>query len=142
MSKGINKAIVLGYMGSDPTVRYTTSGKAVATVSIATSETWTDKATGEKKEKTDWHKVIFYGKHAEIIGEYGKKGVRLYVCGKMSYGKYVDKSQIERTTFEIIASEFQILEYKNSDEQEPKKQELSDNSFYSQNNMQDDDIPF
>jgi len=105
---GINRVILVGNLGKDPEVSYTQSGSAVAKFSIATSEKWTDKSSGEKKDKTDWHRVTCFGKLGEICGEYLKKGKQVYIEGRISYGSY-EKDGITRYTTDIIASQMQML---------------------------------
>jgi single-strand DNA-binding protein len=109
VSKGINKVIIVGHLGADPEIKYMPSGTAVANVTIATSESWKDKTTGEKQEKTEWHKVTFYKKLAEIVGEYLKKGAQIYVEGRLQTRKWQAKDGTDRYTTEIIASEMQML---------------------------------
>ena len=109
MARGINKAIILGNLGQDPTIRYTAGGAAVTSFSIATSETWKDKNTGEPQERTEWHNVVFFGKLAEIAGQYLKKGSKIYIEGKLQTRKWQDKNGIDRYTTEIIAHELQML---------------------------------
>ena len=104
----VNKVILVGRLGKDPEVRYMPNGEAVANVTLATSETWKDK-TGEKQEKTEWHRVTFYRKLAEIVGEYLKKGSMVYVEGRLETRKWTDKEGKERYTTEIIANEMQML---------------------------------
>lgn len=104
----VNKVILLGNLGKDPEVRYMTSGEAMATITLATSETWKDKS-GEKQEKTEWHRVVFFGKLAEIAGEYLKKGRQVYVEGKLQTRKWQDKEGQERYTTEIVAKEMTLL---------------------------------
>ncbi len=113
-SKGINKAIILGNLGQEPEVRYLTNGTAVANISIATSKSGKDKNTGEKKEKTEWHRVVAYGRLAEIIAEYLHKGAKVYIEGRLQTRKWQDKNNIERYTTEIQAHELQMLDNKNS----------------------------
>lgn len=105
----VNKAIILGHAGRDAEVKYLPSGKAVATVSIATSSRRKDKDTGETIEDTQWHRVQFFDRLAEIAGEYVKKGKSIYVEGRIRYGKYTDKDGIEKSTVDIIATEMQLL---------------------------------
>lgn len=105
---GINKVILVGNLGKDPEVSYTPSGTAVAKFSIATSEKWTDKGTGEKKDKTEWHRITAFGKLGEICGEYLSKGKQVYIEGKLSYGSY-EKDGVTRYTTDIIASQMQML---------------------------------
>jgi len=105
----VNKTILMGNAGRDPEIRYTTSGKAVCNLSIATSSRRKDKATGEMVEDTQWHRVTFYDRLAEIAGEYIKKGNKVYVEGRLTYGKYTDKDGVEKNTTEIIATEMQLV---------------------------------
>lgn len=107
--KGINKVTIVGNLGQDPEVRYMPSGGAVANISVATSETWKDKQTGEAKERVEWHKIVFYNKLAEIAGEYLKKGSQVYVEGSLRTRKWQDQSGQDRYTTEIVASEMQML---------------------------------
>ena len=106
MSRGINKAILVGNCGDDPTVRYMPNGNAVANVTLATSESYKDKNTGQAVEKTEWHKVIFFGKLAEIVGEYVRKGSQIYVEGKLQTRKWTDQQGVERYTTEIVVDGF------------------------------------
>ncbi len=108
-SRGINKVIVLGNLGNDPEMKYATSGSAIARISIATSEHWNDKNTGEKQERTEWHRVVFFGKLAEIVGEYLRKGSQVYVEGSLRTQKWQDEQGNDRYTTEIIASDMQML---------------------------------
>jgi single-strand DNA-binding protein len=109
MARGVNKVIVLGNLGQDPETRYTGSGTAVTTLSIATSEAWTDKQSGEKQERTEWHRVKLFGKLAEVAGEYLKKGRQVYIEGSLRTDKYTDRDGIERYTTSIMANEMQML---------------------------------
>ena len=106
MGKGINKAILVGNCGQDPEVRYMPNGNAVANVTLATSESYKDKNTGQAVEKTEWHKVIFFGKLAEIVGEYVRKGSQIYVEGKLQTRKWTDQQGVERYTTEIVVDGF------------------------------------
>lgn len=105
----LNKVILVGNCGRDPEVRYMPDGKAVANISIATTSKRKDKNSGETIEDTQWHRVQFFDRLAEIVGEYVKKGAPLYVEGRLKYGKYTDKDGIERNTVDIIATEMQLL---------------------------------
>lgn len=105
----VNKVILVGNCGRDPEIRYLPSGQAVANVSVATSSRRKDKNTGESIEDTQWHRVTFYDRLAEIAGEYLKKGRPVYVEGRLKYGKYTDQSGIEKNTVDIIATELQLL---------------------------------
>lgn len=112
MSKGINKVILIGHLGADPEIRYMPSGNAVANVSLATTESWKDKQTGESQEKTEWHRVCFFSRLAEIVGEYCRKGSKIYIEGKLQTRKWQDQNGVERYTTEIIANEMQMLDSK------------------------------
>ncbi|MGX5174758.1 single-stranded DNA-binding protein [Aliikangiella sp. IMCC44653] len=105
-SRGINKVILVGNLGQDPEVRYTPNGSAIANISIATSESWKDKNTGQMQEKTEWHRVSFFGKLAEIAGEYLKKGSQVYVEGKLQTRKWQDKQGQDRYTTEVVVDGF------------------------------------
>lgn len=105
----VNKVILVGNLGRDPETRYSPDGGAITTCSIATTETWKDKNSGEKKEATEWHRVVFYNKLAEIAGEYLKKGRPVYVEGKLKTRKWTDKDGVEKYTTEVVASEMQML---------------------------------
>jgi single-strand DNA-binding protein len=105
----VNKVIVVGNLGKDPETRYSPNGGAICNVRVATTRNWKDKATGEKKEETEWHSVVFYDRLAEIAGEYLKKGRSVYVEGRLKTRKWQDKEGQERYTTEIIASEMQLL---------------------------------
>ncbi|MEI7430281.1 MAG: single-stranded DNA-binding protein [Betaproteobacteria bacterium] len=110
----VNKVILVGNLGKDPEIRYMTNGEAVANVSIATSESWKDKASGEKKEITEWHRLVFYRKLAEIVNQYLKKGSTVYVEGRIRTRKWQDKEGQERYTTEIEVTEMQMLGGRNS----------------------------
>jgi len=110
MARGINKVILIGNLGADPEVRYNGTGGAIANITIATSESWTDKQTNEKKEQTEWHRVVIYQRLAEIAGEYLKKGSKVYIEGRLRTRKWQDNQGVERYTTEIIANELQMLD--------------------------------
>jgi single-strand DNA-binding protein len=109
MARGINKVILVGNLGADPEVRYTANNAAITTIKVATSESWKDKQTGEMQERTEWHRVKFFGRLAEIAGEYLKKGRQVYVEGSLRTDKYTDKEGVERYATDIIANEMQML---------------------------------
>ena len=109
MARGINKVILVGNLGKDPEVRYMPSGGAVTNVTIATSEAWKDKTTGESKVRTEWHTVVFYQKLAEIAGQYLKKGSQVYVEGSIRTRKWQDKEGHDRYTTEIVGDEMRML---------------------------------
>jgi single-strand DNA-binding protein len=109
MARGVNKVILVGNLGRDPEVRYAPNGQAVANVTLATSESWKDKNTGDKQERTEWHRVVFFGRLAEIAGEYLKKGAQVYVEGRLQTRKWQDKDGADRYTTEIVANDMQML---------------------------------
>lgn len=105
-SRGINKVILVGNLGQDPETKYTPNGSAVTTISIATSDSWKDKNTGEMNEKTEWHRVVFFGKLAEVAGEYLRKGSQVYVEGKLKTRKWQDNSGQDKYTTEVVVDSF------------------------------------
>jgi single-strand DNA-binding protein len=109
MARGVNKVILIGNLGNDPDVRYTASGAAVANISLATAESWRDKESGEQQERTEWHRVVFFGRLAEIVAEYLKKGSQIYVEGRLQTRKWQDKEGKDRYSTEIVANEMQML---------------------------------
>jgi single-strand DNA-binding protein len=136
---GINKVILIGRLGNDPEVRYTPDGTAVANFSIATSDEWTDKGTNEKKERTEWHRIVAWRKLGEICGEYLSKGRQVYIEGKLQTRSW-EKDGVTRYTTEIIASDVQFLGTRDSaDTYRPPH---SESSAPSPPDKQDDDIPF
>ena len=144
MARGINKVIVVGNLGADPDSRTMPSGNAVTNISVATSESWNDKETGEKQEKTEWHRVVFFGRLAEIASDYLKKGSQVYVEGKLQTRKWEDKEGNERWTTEIVANQMQMLGERmsqgTSNQGNVTKQNNSSNEFVDEEF--DDDIPF
>lgn len=112
----LNKVELIGNLGSDPEIRYLPDGTPTATISVATTDTWTDKETREKKEKTEWHRVVFFKGLAEVVGQYLKRGSQIYVEGKLRTRKWTDKENIERYSTEIVASEMQMLGKKESND--------------------------
>jgi single-strand DNA-binding protein len=148
MAKGINKVILIGNLGNDPETRYTPSGSAVATVSLATSASWRDKETGDQQERTEWHRIVFFGRLAEIVGEYLRKGSQIYVEGRLQTRKWQDNEGKDRYTTEIVANEMQMLGSRSGGtapvEQAPprteeKKPEPAESAAADEF---DDDIPF
>ena len=109
MARGVNKAILIGNLGQDPEVRYTPSGSAVCNVSLATTESWKDRESGERREKTEWHRLVFFGRLAEITAEYMRKGSQTYVEGRLQTRKWQDQSGVDRYTTEVVVSEMHIL---------------------------------
>ena len=109
MARGINKVILVGNLGRDPEVRYTANGGAVANITVATSEQWNDKQSGQKQERTEWHRVVLFGRLGEIAGEYLRKGSQVYLEGKLQTRKWQDQNGQDRYTTEIVANEMQML---------------------------------
>lgn len=151
MSKGVNKVILVGNLGQDPEVRYTGSGAAVANVSVATTERWKDKQSGDMKDMTEWHRVVLFSRLAEIAGEYLKRGSKVYIEGKLRTRKWQDAQGAERTTTEILADNLQMLDRRGDDlsgfdqtppesRSEPTKSASA--SSEKQEVLEDDDIPF
>lgn len=110
MARGINKVIIVGNLGNDPEVRYANNGAAIANLSVATSESWKDKNTGEMQEKTEWHRIVMFNRLGEIAGEYLRKGSKVYIEGKLQTRKWQDQSGQDRYTTEIVANEMQMLD--------------------------------
>ncbi len=109
MARGLNKVMLIGNLGADPEMRYTTSGSAVANVRLATAEAWRDRESGEQQERTEWHRVVFFGRLAEIVGEYLRKGSQVYVEGRLQTRKWQDRDGNERYTTEIVCNDMQML---------------------------------
>lgn len=142
---GINKVILVGNLGQDPEIKYTAGGAAVTTISIATSDSWKDKDTGEDQERTEWHRVVLWRRLAEITGEYLKKGSKVYIEGQLQTRKWEQDGQTRYTT-EIVAKDIQFLDSKGNSESSErsnsdsfKEQSTSD---ISDGDIDDDDIPF
>ncbi len=144
---GVNKVIILGNLGADPELRSSPSGVTSCRLSIATSMNWTDKGSGEKKEKTEWHRVVFFGRSAEVIDQYLKKGQQLYVEGRLQTSKY-EKDGIERFSTDIIGESFNFISGSGSSNQ--GNNQFSDDMNQDKNNISqssnsddfEDDIPF
>ena len=136
---GINKVILVGSLGNDPDVRTMPNGDAVAKISVATSESWVDKNTNERKTQTEWHSIVFYRRQAEVVGEYLRKGSKVYVEGRLRTRKWQDQNGQDRYTTEIQGDVLQMLDSRQQDKSstssKPKKPEESADNF-------DDDIPF
>lgn len=109
-ARGVNKVILVGNLGNDPEIRYTQAGAAITNISVATSETWKDKQTGQPQERTEWHRVVFFNRLAEIAGEYLRKGSKVYVEGGLRTRKWQDKEGQDRYTTEIVGNEMQMLD--------------------------------
>lgn len=147
MARGVNKVIIVGNCGKDPETRYMPSGGAVTSISVATSESWTDKQSGQKQERTEWHNITFFGRLAEIAGEYLRKGSQVYIEGSLRTEKYQAKDGSDRYSTKIIAKEMQMLGSRSgggdfsqapqqqSNQSAPEPAMAADDGF-------DDDIPF
>ena len=144
MARGINKVILVGNLGADPDTRYMPSGGAVTNLSVATSESWKDKQTGEQKERTEWHKVAMFGRLAEISAEYLRKGSQVYIEGKIRTRKWQDKDGNDRWTTEVIADEMQMLGGRGSGGAPARSdnQAQSSQPRAAESTEFDDDIPF
>lgn len=115
MARGINKVILVGNLGNDPEVRYMPNGNAVTNITVATSESWKDKQTGERQERTEWHRIVLFNRLGEIAGEYLKKGSKVYLEGSLRTRKWQDQQGQDRYTTEIVAAELQMLDSRSSD---------------------------
>ena len=152
MARGVNKAIVVGNLGRDPEVRYTANGSAMANITVATTESWKDKQSGERQERTEWHRVVFFGRLAEIAEEYLKKGSQVYIEGSIRTRKWKDQNDQDRWTTEIIGNDMQMLgsrtgaNYSEPNSESPRSDAsgLTDNDQAAKTNDPnlDDDIPF
>jgi len=149
MARGINKVILVGNLGRDPETRYTPEGAAVTNLALATSESWKDKQSGEMQERTEWHRVVIYGRLAEIASEYLKKGAKVYIEGKLRTSKWQDKATgVDKYSTDIIASEMQMLDSKGGNgggysapaAQQPARS--NDAPEMGVSDSFDDDIPF
>lgn len=145
----LNQVQIIGNLGNDPDIRYTQGGTAVANISVATTEKWTDKQTGELKEQTEWHRVVFFGKLAEIVGEYLKKGASVFVQGRLQTEKWTDKDGIDRYTTKIIASDMRMLGGRRDGDSGGERRSSSGGSSQQRqtpppagDDFADDDIPF
>lgn len=150
MARGINKVILIGNLGADPEVRYTPNGNAVCNITLATSTTWRDKQSGELQERTEWHRIAFFNRLAEIVGEYLRKGSKIYVEGSLRTRKWSDKNGVDRYTTEIIANEMQMLDSRSAiGGQDDQTQHYDNAKFEDTRTAQpaggddfEDDIPF
>lgn len=109
MARGVNKVILIGNLGADPEVRHTASGSAIANIRLATTDSWKDRNTGERQERTEWHRVVFFSRMAEVVGEYLRKGSRCYIEGRIQTRKWQGQDGQDRYTTEIVASDMQML---------------------------------
>ena len=149
MSKGVNKVILVGNLGADPDVRFLPSGDSVVNATLATSEIWKDRQSGEKQERTEWHRLVFFNRLAEIAGEYLKKGSKIYAEGSLKTRKWTDKNGVERYTTEIVVSEMQMLDSRQGGPSSPPNPPSSSTSQSSSpapaattTDFSDDDVPF
>ena len=158
--RGINKVILIGNLGADPEVRYMPSGGAVTNVRLATAETWKDKQSGEKQERTEWHRVVFFGRLGEIAGEYLRKGSKVYVEGRLQTRKWQAQDGTDRYSTEIVANEMQMLggqegggagggmrssgppPQRNQPQRQQPAQDQGRNDAFDDSGFNDDDIPF
>ena len=142
----VNKVILVGNLGRDPETRYMPNGDAVTNITLATTESWKDKNSGEKKELTEWHRCTFYRKLAEVVGQYLKKGSQVYVEGKLTTRKSTDKDGVERYTTEIIADSMQMLgsgpKQDNGAQQPRQRQDYQDQEFSTPERFVNSDVPF
>ena len=156
MARGLNKVMLIGNLGNDPEIRHTNSGMAVATLSLATAESWKDRDSGETKDKTEWHRVVFFGRVAEVAEQYLRKGSQIYIEGRLQTRKWQDRDGNDRYTTEIVGSDMQMLgggrkadtdeNFKptaeaNSSSDGPREASSSEGSTRS-NTFIEDDIPF
>ena len=147
MARGVNKVTLIGNLGNDPELRSTQSGSAVANITLATSESWRDKETQETKERVEWHRIIFFGRLAEVVNEYLRKGSQVYVEGRIQTRKWQDKDGNDRYTTEIVANEMQMLGSRGTNSESPASQQSASTSQPASqsaivNEPFDDDIPF
>lgn len=148
MSRGVNKVIIIGNLGNDPEQKNMPNGGAVTNITVATSEAWKDKQTGQPQERTEWHRVVFYNRLAEIAGEYLRKGSKVYIEGQLRTRKWQAKDGQDRYTTEIVAREMQMLDSRGSSQQQgggyqQPQQGAQQNYIDSQpSDIGDDDIPF
>ena len=132
MARGVNKAILLGNLGADPETRYTASGSAVTNIRLATAESWRDKQSGEQQERTEWHRVVFFGRLAEIVAEYLRKGSQCYIEGRIQTRKWQGQDGQDRYSTEIVASEMQMLGSRSAGSGAPpprKREEAPDSAW-------------
>ncbi len=143
MARGVNKVILIGNLGADPDVRsMNTTGGIVANMTVATSESWKDKQSGQNQERTEWHRVVFYGRLAEVVKEYLKKGAKVYIEGSLRTRKWQDKSGVDKYTTEIIGQSLQMLDGRGTTSASPEYADNSDLPMTPIDEMQEDEIPF
>lgn len=156
MARGVNKVILVGNLGADPETKYTAGGTAITNISIATSESWKDKQTGENQERTEWHRVVFFNRLAEVAGEYLRKGSQVYVEGKLRTRKWQDQNGQDRYTTEIVGNEMQMLGSREGGgvampaqkqaggfrDNQPAQPQQPETASAVEDGFTDDDIPF
>ena len=160
MARGVNKVILVGNLGNDPEMKYTASGLAIARISVATTDSWKDKQTGEKQDRTEWHRVVFFGRQAEVAGEYLRKGSQVYLEGRLQTNKWQDQNGQDRYTTEIVVNDMQMLGgrggetgsrpsggsggFRNNPQSPPEQQpaQPAPAQTGTNNDFDDDDIPF
>ena len=145
MSRGVNKVILVGNLGQKPEMRYTATQTAVANLSIATTESWKDKESGENRDKTEWHRVVFFGNLAEIAEKYLDKGSSVYVEGKIQTRKWQDKDGNDRWTTEVLGNQLTMLGSRSSSDSSPQAESSSNTPFPEDDSgpgLTEDDIPF
>lgn len=149
MARGVNKVILIGNLGADPEVRYTPNGNAIANATLATSTSWRDKQSGELQDRTEWHRIVFFNRLAEIVGEYLHKGSKIYVEGSLRTRKWQDKSGVDRYTTEIIANEMHMLDSRGNgggsfghDNMGSQSRSSTQSEAMDVSSISDDDIPF
>ena len=135
MAKGVNKVILVGNLGGDPEQKTMPSGNAVTNITVATSESWKDKQTGQQQERTEWHRVVFFNRLAEIAGQYLKKGSKIYVEGSLRTRKWQDQNGADKYTTEIVAGEMQMLDSRGSNQSSGQQQQQAQPSQPQQGNQ-------
>ena len=142
MAGSLNKVLLIGRLGADPEIKQMVNGKSVARLSLATSQSWKDKNTGEKKEKTEWHRVVFFRRIAEVCGEYLKKGSSVYIEGSLRTRDWEDDQGNKRYTTEIIGREMQMLGGRRSEDNMDQSPQMNSSSPQPEEGLIDDEIPF
>ncbi len=148
MARGINKVILIGNLGADPETRHTAGGSAVTNLSIATSESWRDRQTGEQQERTEWHRVVLFAKLAEVAGEYLRKGSKVYIEGRLQTRKWQDRDGNDRWSTEIVGNDMQMLDSRGGGESQDSRGGYDNSNSYSSGPPSsppgglEDDIPF
>lgn len=151
MARGVNKVILIGNLGADPDIRYLGSGDPVANISVATSESWRDKQTGQQQDRTEWHRIVIYGKMADVASKYMKKGTKVYIEGALRTRKWQDKTGQERYTTEIICNDLQLIDsrgqaseggYEPSPRRQQQPQQQNSSSSLLETTDIDEELPF